>query len=117
MGIDEYNYYIQYLCLFMFTDGFSHFISVSGVLCLFRCYALRRPPCENSPIKVKKKKTIMVYSVMVFMDITDVLVTFILPVSLAIVYIIGSLYCKVLKDGEGAEPRLSGCFWTKEALF
>lgn len=65
MGIDEYNYYIQYLCLFMFTDGFSHFISVSGVLCLFRCYALCRPPCENSPIKVKKKKTIMVYSVMV----------------------------------------------------
>lgn len=34
MGIDEYNY-IQYLCLLMFTDGFSHFISVSGVLCLF----------------------------------------------------------------------------------
>lgn len=36
MGIDEYNY-IQYLCLLMFTDGFSHFTSVSGVLCLFRC--------------------------------------------------------------------------------
>lgn len=34
MGIDEYNY-IQYLCLLMFTDRFSHFISVSGVLCLF----------------------------------------------------------------------------------
>lgn len=35
-GIDEYNY-IQYLCLLMFTDRFSHFISVSSVLCLFRC--------------------------------------------------------------------------------
>lgn len=34
LSIDEYNY-IQYLCLFMFTDRFSHFISVSGVLCLF----------------------------------------------------------------------------------
>lgn len=34
MGIDEYNY-IQYLCLLMFTDRFSHFILVSGVLCLF----------------------------------------------------------------------------------
>lgn len=34
MGIDEYNY-IQYLCLLMFTDRFSHFISVSGVLCFF----------------------------------------------------------------------------------
>lgn len=35
-GIDEYNY-IQYLCLLMFTDRFSHFISVSSVLCSFRC--------------------------------------------------------------------------------
>lgn len=34
MGIDEYNY-ILYLCLLMFTDRFSHFILVSGVLCLF----------------------------------------------------------------------------------
>lgn len=41
---------------------------------------------------------------------------FILPVSLAIVYIIGLYYCKVLKDQEG-RSLASGCWWKKETFF
>lgn len=39
MDIDEYNY-IQYLCLLMFTDRFSHFISVSGCI-MFVCLGVK----------------------------------------------------------------------------
>lgn len=92
-GIDEYNY-IQYLCLLMFTD---RFLSLHlGEWCItFVCFGVEHYADLFVKI-VLLRWNIMVYSVMVwhYRSTCD----FILPVPLAIVYIIGSPYCKVLKN-------------------